>query len=309
MDELTERILQLKAEKDAVILAHYYVPGSVQDIADFIGDSYYLSKIAAQVTEKVIVFCGVAFMGESAKMLNPDKVVLMPDLQADCPMAHMVKIRDIQKIRETYEDVAVVCYINSTAEIKGYADVIVTSSNAKNVIAALPNHYIYFIPDEHLGRYISRQLPEKTFLFNDGYCPVHTSIRVSDVLKMKRELPQAEILAHPECKEDILDLADFVGSTSDLVAYTETSSSQDFIICTEIGVIHEMEKRSLGKSFHAPSVGQVCPDMKLNTVEKIIYALETFEPAVEMDESLRTKGLQPLERMLELAEVKTHAQL
>ena len=201
---ITDEIKKLKKEKDAVILAHYYVRPEVQDIADYIGDSFYLSRVATELTAKTIVFCGVSFMGESAKILNPEKTVLMPDLQADCPMAHMADIDRIKKVRETYEDVAVVCYINSTAELKCHADVCVTSSNAIRIVKALPNKNIFFIPDENLGRFVAKQVPEKNFIFNDGYCHVHASIRKDQVEAAKKAHPNAPFIVHPECRPEIL---------------------------------------------------------------------------------------------------------
>ena len=187
MNAVTEEIKQLKKEKNAVILAHYYVEDAVQEIADYIGDSYYLSRLATETTADVVVFCGVGFMGESAKVLNPGKKVLMPDMSADCPMAHMADIAGIEKLRAEYEDLAVVCYINSTAELKAHADVCVTSSNALKIVKALPNKHILFIPDDNLGHFIAEQVPEKEFLYQNGHCPVHKAIAPEAVKKAKQE--------------------------------------------------------------------------------------------------------------------------
>src|SRR5699024_7470645 len=192
MNSIVEEINQLKKEKNAIIMAHYYVPDEVQAIADYIGDSFYLSKIATKIKEDTIVFCGVSFMGESAKILNPSKTVLLPDITADCPMAHMADITTIQRIKSEYEDVAVVCYINSTAELKSHSDVCVTSSNAISIVKALPNKNIFFIPDQNLAHYVAAQVPEKHFIFNDGYCPVHKDITVNDVIAAKHLHPNAE---------------------------------------------------------------------------------------------------------------------
>ena len=222
-EEIKQQIAALKKEKDAVILAHYYVDGPVQEIADFVGDSYYLAKKATTVSERVIIFCGVSFMGESAKILNPDKKVVMADETADCPMAHMVDVDRIKEVRQEYPDVAVVCYVNSTAEIKAASDVCVTSSNAIKIVKNLPNHDIFFIPDNNLGRYVAKQLPDKHFIFNDGFCHVHKSIHREDVLKAKEVHPEALVLAHPECTEDTLELADFIGSTSQIIDYVTES--------------------------------------------------------------------------------------
>jgi quinolinate synthase len=209
MDKLdTTRLEQLKKEKDIVILAHYYVDGDVQKIADYVGDSFYLSKVATQVKQNTILFCGVSFMGETAKILNPKKQVIMADEFADCPMAHMVDVDKINQVRDEYEDVAVVCYVNSTAEIKTYSDVCVTSSNAIKVVKSLKEKNIFFIPDENLGRYVAECIPEKNFIFNDGFCHVHKSITAENVMKAKEVNPDALVLTHPECTKDVLELSD-----------------------------------------------------------------------------------------------------
>ncbi|MBR2009476.1 MAG: quinolinate synthase NadA [Peptococcaceae bacterium] len=215
--DIVNEIAALKQEKDAVILAHYYVRPEVQAIADYIGDSFYLSKVAANLDAKTIVFAGVFFMGESAKVLNPGKTVLLPDMKADCAMAHMADVATIQKMRETYDDLAVVCYINSTAELKQHSDVCVTSSNAVKIVKALPNKNIFFIPDRNLARYVAAQVPEKNFVFNEGYCPIHEQILMNELHEVKAAHPQALVLAHPECKKELLDEADYIGSTSGII--------------------------------------------------------------------------------------------
>ncbi len=296
-----DKVKKLKEENDAVILAHYYVDGEVQALADYVGDSYYLSKLATDVKQKNIIFCGVSFMGESAKVLNPDKNVIMLDETADCPMAHMVDLDKIDEVREKYNDVAVVCYVNSTAEIKAKSDVCVTSSNAVKVVSALPNKHIFFIPDNNLARYVAEKLPQKEFIFNDGYCHVHTEIRTEDVENAKRLHPDAVVMAHPECKEDVLRLADVIGSTSEIIDAAEKSDKKEFIICTETGVFYELEQKNPDKKFYVVRERQCCPDMKKNTVDKLIKALETLEPKLSMDEELMKAANLPLVRMLELA--------
>ncbi len=297
---IVDEINQLKKERDAVILAHYYVNDEVQAIADYVGDSFYLSKIATAVEARTILFCGVSFMGESAKILNPEKTVIMPDMAADCPMAHMADIEKINQVREEYEDVAVVCYINSTAELKTYSDVCVTSSNALKIVKALPNHHIFFIPDEHLGRYVASQAPEKHFIFNDGFCHVHKSITGESVAKAKEAHPKAEILVHPECTMDVISQADYVGSTSGIIEYASKSSAEEFIVCTELGVLYELKSKNPNKKFYSAGDSQCCPDMKLITLEKVKDALEKMTNAVEMEEEMRIRANKPLERMLEL---------
>ena len=299
---IKKEIEQLKREKDVVILAHYYVDGEVQALADYVGDSYFLAKKATEITERNILFCGVSFMGESAKILNPDKNVVMADDTADCPMAHMLDIDRIAEVRQKYTDVAVVCYVNSTAEIKAHSDVCVTSSNALRVVQALPNRYIFFVPDENLGRYIASQIPEKNFILNDGFCHVHTSIYKEELLHAKALHPEALVLAHPECRENVLEISDFIGSTSEILSFAELSEAKEFIICTEMGVFYELELKNPNKKFYSVGHRQFCPNMKKISLEKVLHALVTLEPKVEIDEQLRIKATKPLGRMLELAQ-------
>ncbi|PKL04766.1 MAG: quinolinate synthase [Synergistetes bacterium HGW-Synergistetes-1] len=301
MTNVKERIIELKKKRNAAILAHYYVPDEVQEIADHMGDSYYLSVIASQIKEKVILFCGVYFMAESVKIMNPDKTVLMPDPGADCPMAHMAATYEIESMRDKYEDLAVVCYINSTAETKAHSDVCVTSSNALKVIRSLPQKNIFFIPDKNLGRYISLTIPEKNFIFNDGFCCVHAGIRAKDVLDLKKEHPEAKVVTHPECREEITGLSDHIGSTSSIIDYVEKCYSEEFIVCTERGIFHELNKRTSGKCFYTPSKCTVCMDMKKNTLENVLRALEEPGHEIHVDEEMAAKALQPLQNMLKYA--------
>lgn len=298
---MIEQINKLKKEKDVVILAHYYVDGQVQEIADYVGDSYFLAKKAKEVTQQNILFCGVSFMGESAKLLNPDKKVIMPDANADCPMAHMVDLARIRQVREEYPDVAVVCYVNSTAQIKAESDVCVTSSNAVRVVEKLPNKQIFFIPDNNLARFVAKQLPEKEFIFNDGFCHVHKSMAKEDLLKAKEQYPNALVLTHPECTEDVVEISDFIGSTSEIIDYATASDKKEFIICTETGVFYELEQKNPDKKFYPVRTEQCCTNMKLVTMEKVLAALENLAPEITMDEEMRQKANAPLERMLELA--------
>ena len=299
--EIKEKIARLKKEKNAVILAHYYVDGEVQAIADFVGDSYYLAEKATTVSEDAILFCGVSFMGESAKILNPEKKVVMAESSADCPMAHMVDVEKIKEVREQYPDVAVVCYVNSTAEIKAHSDVCVTSSNALKIVKKLPNEHIFFIPDENLGRFVAKQVPEKNFIFNDGYCHVHASIRKDQVEAAKKAHPNAPFIVHPECRPEILDLADFIGSTSEIIDYASSADAKEFIIGTELGVLYELKKQNPDKIFYSAGSAQCCPNMKKITLEKIVHVLETGEHSMSVTDEMRTQANRPLERMLELA--------
>ena len=297
---MKEKILQLKKEKNAVILAHYYAPAEAQEVANYVGDSFYLAKIAKKSTAAIIVFCGVSFMGESAKILNPDKKVLMPDLTADCPMAHMVKSGLIQKMREKYEDLAVVCYINSTAELKCQSDVCVTSSNAIKIVKNLPNKNIFFIPDRNLARYVASQVPEKNIIINDGYCPIHASITVEQLKKAKAEHPNAPILIHPECEPELLQISDYIGSTAELIDYVAGSPLDEFIICTEDGVDYKLVTDNPEKKFYYPNPHPCCADMKLNTLENILSVLEKEDKEVFVDEAVAANAWKPLDRMLEL---------
>ena len=301
MQQMIDRINELRKEKDVAILAHYYTDGAIQALADYVGDSYYLSKLATELPQKTIMLCGVSFMGESIKILNPEKTVIMPDYLADCPMAHMADVERIHKIRKEYEDVAVVCYINSTAAIKAHADVIVTSANALKIVKALPNRHIYFIPDENLGRYIAQFLPDKHVIFNEGFCHVHTSIKRENVIRAKELHPEALVLAHPECTPEVLELADYIGSTSGIIGYATKSNVQTFIICTEMGVLYELKLKNPDKKFYSVGHRQFCPNMKRISVEKVLKQLESMEYLVEVDEELRDRAKAGLDRMLELA--------
>ncbi|MBR3802981.1 MAG: quinolinate synthase NadA [Clostridia bacterium] len=298
---MKSQIERLKKEKNAVILAHYYAPAEVQEAADYVGDSFYLAKIAKQSTADIIVFCGVYFMGESAKLLNPDKKVLMPEITADCPMAHMASEETIDKMRKQYDDLAVVCYINSTAKLKSKSDVCVTSSNAVKIVKALPNKNIFFIPDKNLGRFVAEQVPEKNIILNDGCCPIHAKITAEQLKNEKAKHPAAKILSHPECEADILGLSDYIGSTADIIAYAAKSESDEFIICTEDGVNYKLITDNPNKRFYYPEPHPCCADMKLNTLEAILSVIQAENNEVSVDESIRTGALLPLEKMLELA--------
>lgn len=298
---MKNQIEQLKKTKNAVILAHYYAPAEVQEVADYVGDSFYLAKIAKQSNADIIVFCGVQFMGESAKILNPDKKVLMPDLTADCPMAHMVADGIIEEMRARYDDLAVVCYINSTAELKCKSDVCVTSSNAVKIIKALGNKNIFFIPDRNLGRYVAEQVSEKNIILNDGCCPIHAAITAMQVINEKDKHPNAKVLAHPECEAEVVSLADYIGSTADIIAYVKSSDSQEFIICTEDGVDYKLITDNPQKRFYYLNPHPCCSDMKLNTLAGVLSVLENEDKEVIVDEQMCRRALLPLEKMLELA--------
>lgn len=301
METIIEQIEQLKKEKSVVILAHYYTDERIQALADYVGDSFYLSKIATEIPEQTILFCGVTFMGESAKLLNPEKTVIMPDTTAECPMAHMADIDEIKRVREENEDVAVVCYVNSTAELKAHSDVCVTSANAYNIVKKLPNKNIYFIPDGNLGRYVASKLPEKNFILGDGFCHVHTSITKENIETAKKLHPEALVLAHPECTWDVLEMADYIGSTSGIIDYTVKSEAEVFIICTEMGILYELQSKSPNKKFYSVGHRQFCPHMKRITLEQIVEQLQTMDNTVEVNDEMHENANKPLVRMMDLA--------
>ena len=240
-------------------------------------------------------------MGESAAILNPEKKVLMPDLTADCAMAHMVQLEKIREMRETYDDLAVVCYINSTAEIKTYSDVCVTSANAVKIVKNLPNQNIFFIPDGNLGRYVAEQVPEKHIIFNDGYCPIHAAMSAETVKREKEKHPEAKFLVHPECTGDLLKLADYIGSTSGIIDFAAEDDGKEYIIGTEAGVLYELKKQNPDKTFYTLTENQICTDMKLITPEKVLQVLKEEINEVKVPEKVRIQAGAPLEKMLMLA--------
>lgn len=299
--EIADRINALKNQKNAVIMAHYYVADQIQDIADYVGDSFFLAKKATETDADIIVLCGVRFMGESAKVLNPDKKVLIPEISADCPMAHMATTDSIAEMRSKYDDLAVVCYVNSTADLKAASDVCVTSANALKIVSRLPQKNIFFIPDQNLARYIADQLPDKNFIFNDGFCHVHNSIKADVVKKAKELKPHAPLLVHPECKPDVVALADYVGSTSGIIKYAGESDAREFIVATELGVMHELGKRYPDKSFYPAGPMQICPNMKKLTMEKLLHVLEYEDNQITLPDDIMRDAALPMEKMLRLS--------
>ena len=298
---MKEDIQKLKQEKNAIILAHYYVEGDVQDVADFVGDSFALAKKAKETDAQIIVFAGVRFMGESAKILNPDKKVLMPDMNADCPMAHMAAVSNIRKMRKEVDDLAVVCYVNSTAELKTLSDVCVTSSNAVKIVKNLPQKNIYFIPDQHLASFVKEQVPEKNVILNDGYCITHHRMSKEDVLKAKEKYPKALVLVHPECKKEVVELADYAGSTAGILQYATKSEHTEFIIGTEMGVLYELKRQNPDKKFHIMSDKLVCVNMKKVTLDKLYDVLLHEKNEIVLDEEAMVKAKKSMDAMLEMA--------
>ncbi len=298
MDEI-ERIKQLKKEKNAIILAHNYQRGDVQDIADFVGDSFGLSQKAASHTASVIVFCGVDFMAESAAILSPKKTVLMPELLAQCPMAAMITPELLRKEKGKYPDAAVVCYVNTPASVKAESDICCTSANAIKVVNSLAEDEIIFVPDKNLALYVAAHTNKKIIPWN-GYCPTHHLILPGDILLEKEEHPEAEVLVHPECRPDVVALADKVLSTEGMLKYAGISNSREFIIGTEVGLLHRLRKENPEKTFIPATPYAVCPNMKMNTLQSIIRSLERNEHVIKVPEDIRAKAKVALDRMLEV---------
>ena len=298
MDEV-ERIKQLKKERNAIILAHNYQRGDVQDIADFVGDSFGLSQKAVDSGAEVIVFCGVDFMAESAAVLNPEKTVLMPELNAQCPMAAMITVESLRHEKEKYPGATVVCYVNTPAYVKAESDICCTSANAVKVVNALPEDEIIFVPDRNLALYVAAHTDKKIIPWN-GYCPTHHLILPGDILLEKEEHPDAEILVHPECRPDVIALADQVLSTAGMLKYARQSSSKEFIIGTEVGLLHRLNKENPDKTFIPATSYAVCPNMKMNTLGSIIRALERNEHVIKIPEDVRVKAKLALDRMLDV---------
>jgi quinolinate synthase len=297
MDEV-KRIQQLKKEKNAIILAHNYQRSDVQDVADFVGDSFGLSQKAVSSSARTIVFCGVDFMAESAAILNPDKTVLMPETSAQCPMAAMITPNSLKLEKEKYPNAAVVCYVNTPASVKAQSDICCTSANAVKVVNALSHDEIIFVPDRNLALYVAAHTKKKIIPWN-GYCPTHHLILPGDVLLEIEEHPDAEILVHPECRPDVVALADQVLSTAGMLKYAQQSDSSEFIIATELGLLHRLRKENPGKTFIPATSFAVCPNMKMNTLGSIIRALENNEHIITIPEDIRIKAKIALDRMLE----------
>jgi len=298
--EFADSIIKLKNKKDALILAHNYQIGEVQDIADFVGDSLQLSIEASKTKNKIIVFCGVHFMAETAKILSPEKKVLLPDTSSGCPMADMITASQLRELKNKYPDAVVVCYVNSSAEVKALSDICCTSSNAVGVVKSIPeNKRVIFIPDKYLGSYVQSETKREMILW-DGYCPVHVLINVKSIIQFKKEHLDAPVIAHPECTPDVLNMADKVTSTGGMVNYVKRSSKKEFIIGTEIGIIHRLQKENLNKIFYPASKQAICPDMKLINLEKLFWALEEEKYEVKLPEKILTGARSSIDKMISL---------
>ncbi|HUT69528.1 MAG TPA: quinolinate synthase NadA [Desulfatiglandales bacterium] len=296
-EKLKESIVKLKRERNAVILAHNYQRGEVQDIADFVGDSLGLSQTAAGTDAAVIVFCGVHFMAETASILCPDKIVVLPDMNAGCPMANMVTAEELRAMKREHPRAAVVCYINSTAEVKAESDVCCTSANALKVVESLDREEILFVPDKYLGHYVSMKT-DKDLVFWPGYCPTHLKILPKHITDLKQKYPSAKVIVHPECRPDVVALADEVLSTGGMCRYAMRQDVSTMIVGTEIGILHRLRKENPGKEFIPASGQAVCPNMKLITLEKVLSSLDEMKHQIKVPKKIRLKAKAAVDKML-----------
>lgn len=298
--KLVDNIQKLKEKYNAIILAHYYQLPEIQKIADFVGDSLDLSRKAKDTKSDVIVFCGVWFMAETAKILSPDKTILIPEPNAGCPMADMVTANDIQRLRQDHPDAAVVCYVNSSAEIKACSDICCTSSNAVKIIKFLKEDEIIFVPDQNLGHYVSTQIPSKKFILHSGYCPTHHQISPNDVLAARAAHSTALVLVHPECPPSVTSQADYVGSTAQILDFVTKSHQKEFVVGTESGILHSLGKMNPEKRFYMLGNSMICPNMKKNSLEKVYLSLKNMQYKIELDKEIILKARVCLDRMFSI---------
>lgn len=297
---LIKKIEAVKKKKNALLLVHNYQIPEVQDVADVTGDSLELARKSSNVDCDIILFCGVHFMAETAKILNPGKKVIMPDLHAGCPMAEMITPAELIQEKKKHPAAAVITYVNSTAAVKALTDVCCTSANGIKVAKAVPNKEIIFTPDKYLGSYVSGHVQEKTFYLWSGYCPTHMVFSHEGIEKVKRTYPDAKVVAHPECRLDVQKIADAICSTSQMITYAKESSAKRFIICTEVGMLYRLQKENPKKEFISGNPHAVCPNMKLTNLEKVLWALEDEKYEVDVEESIREKAKQAIERMVSI---------
>ncbi|MFO7766181.1 MAG: quinolinate synthase NadA [Pelovirga sp.] len=297
-DALQQQIRKLARERNALLIAHNYQRDEVQEVADITGDSLALSLEAAKTDCEVIVYCGVHFMAESAAILAPQKTVLLPRPDSGCPMADMVTAESLQMLKEQHPDATVVTYVNSSAAVKAESDICCTSSNAISVTRSLPAKKLLMVPDRNLGRYIARRVPDKEYIFWEGYCPTHDRLKIEEIIQAKADHPDALFMAHPECRPEILELADHICSTSGMYEFARNNPAKTFIVGTEEGILWRLRKENPDKTFIIPSRGLICPNMKLTSLEDILKSLETLEPRITVPEPIRLRALTALERML-----------
>lgn len=299
-DEIIERIKRLKKERNAIILAHNYQSGEIQDIADYTGDSLELSRIAAKSKEKVIVFCGVYFMAETASILCPDKTILIPDPSGGCPMANMITAEDVRELKERHPKAVVVGYVNTSADVKAELDVCCTSTNAVEIVSQLKDaEEIIFIPDKYLADYVSKKTGRRLVSW-DGHCPTHVKIQPEDIIKKIRQHPGAKIMVHPECRPEVIELADEVLSTGKMCQYAKNSSDAEFIVGTEVGIIYRLSKDNPGKKFYPASENAICVNMKRITLEKVYISLRDLKTEVMVSQEVRSRARAAIDKMVEI---------
>lgn len=298
--EIIEKIQKLKKEKNAIVLAHCYQNVEIDEVADFVGDSLYLSQQAAKTDADIIVFAGVYFMAETAKILSPDKKVLLPRLEAGCQMADMINLQQIREFKSKHPNIPVVCYVNSTAEVKSESDICCTSANAVKVVKSMNVPRVLFVPDTYLGTYVGEQLKDVEVITYPGYCPTHLRIRPEDILERKKQYPDAEVLVHPECHKEVVKLADFVGSTTGIMKRAKESSAKTFIIVTELGVVERLERDFPDKKFVLVSPKAVCANMKWIHLEDILNSLEAEQHEIDVDPDLAKRAYAPIEKMVSI---------
>lgn len=305
VEKLKKEIEKLKKEKDAIILVHNYQLPEVQDIADYLGDSLDLSTKAKLAKNKVIIFCGVHFMAETAYILSPNKTIILPDLTSSCPLADMITKKDLIELKKKYPNVPVVGYINTSAEVKSEIDYCCTSANAKIVVSKIPSDKIIFVPDKYLGSYVKKETAKDIILWN-GYCPTHIKILKENILELKQRYPDAKVVVHPECNLEVQEVADKIAGTSGMIKYVQQNPEvKHFIIGTEIGMCYRLKKLFPDKEFIPASELAICPNMKKNTLEKILFSLETLEPKVVVEEEIRVKTLKAIENMYEITYIRS----
>jgi len=301
IEDLTSRIAELKRSRNAVILAHNYQLGEIQDIADFVGDSLGLSIEASHTQAALIVFCGVHFMAETAKILSPQKKVIMPIVNAGCPMADMITAEGLKKLKAENPKAKVVCYVNTSAEVKAESDICCTSANAAKVVNSIKDtEEIIFVPDKYLGMYTQSKVKDKKFIFWEGYCPTHMRILPRDIEKLKAEHPRAKVLVHPECRPEVIALADEVLSTEGMINFAKKSEASEIIVGTEIGLLHRLRKENPGKTFYPASELATCPNMKLTTLEKLLWSLEEEKTEITVPPAIANRARSAIQRMIEI---------
>lgn len=295
--DLVDKIDRLRVERNAVILAHNYQLPEVQDIADFVGDSLELSRKAAETSADVIVFCGVHFMAETAKILSPQKTVLLPDPKAGCPMADMITVRQLREFKERHPGLPVVAYVNTSAEVKAEVDICCTSANAVKIVESVDSDEVLFVPDKCLADYVASKTTKKIIAY-PGYCPTHHRILPEEIKRQKEMHPNAVVIAHPECPRSVIELADGVASTSGMLRYVRESNSREFIVATEMGMLHRLHKENPDKEFYSPTDRTICPNMKKNTLEKVAWSLEDMQYKIELSQETIDRARASIERMI-----------